>query len=244
MVLRVRKTISDHRKRLLPGLVALSLLAGIIVSVVSLPNAQADLTNGCGYGYGSDSLSYGYGTGYGYGYGGSGFAFGYGYQIGTGGQACPTTTTTTTTTTVPPTTTTTSPGGGTTTTSTTSTTTTTVPATTTTIAACPKPVFKRISGRPAYIGRTALFVIHGLHLKGVRASSNGAWVKIVKDTATLLKVDVTPKVGKKSGVYLLKATDKCGTATIRYSQFYKFRRNSSGLRAGGGVHEGNALAHS
>jgi len=63
MVLKVRKTISDHRKRLLPGLVALSLLAGVVVSIVATPNAQADYNTGCGYGYSSTGTGFGYGTG-------------------------------------------------------------------------------------------------------------------------------------------------------------------------------------
>lgn len=84
MITRARKILSEQRKRLLPGLVALSLLAGIITSIVLTPNAQADYANGCGYGYSSSSGStYGYGTGYGYGAlsGVSGYGYGYGNTI-------------------------------------------------------------------------------------------------------------------------------------------------------------------
>ena len=113
---RIREVVSGQRRRVLPGLVALSLLAGLIVSMVSTPNAQADYYVGCGYGYNSSGTGFGYGTdnatGYGYGLNG---VFGY----GNGSQACPPTTTTTTsggggggggTTTTAPTTTTTAPG--------------------------------------------------------------------------------------------------------------------------------------
>jgi len=85
MVLKVRKTISDHRKRLLPGLVALSLLAGVVVSIVATPNAQADYNTGCGYGYSSTGTGFGYGTGAAHAYGYANGSFGYGY----GNEVCP-----------------------------------------------------------------------------------------------------------------------------------------------------------
>jgi hypothetical protein len=88
MVQKVRKALSDHRKRLLPGLVALSLLAGVMVSIFAIPSAQADYTQGCGFGYSSTGSS-GYGTGFGYGY--LKGVFGYGY----GNTVCPISITTT-----------------------------------------------------------------------------------------------------------------------------------------------------
>jgi len=92
MVEQIREKISNHHKRFVPVLVALSLLSGLVVSLVSTPNALADYHTGCGYGYNSSGGGFGYGTGnaFGYGYGLNG-VFGYGY----GNQVCPTTTTTT-----------------------------------------------------------------------------------------------------------------------------------------------------
>ena len=309
MVLKVRKTISDHRKRLLPGLVALSLLAGVVVSIVATPNAQADYNTGCGYGYSSTGTGFGYGTGaaHAYGYANGSFGYGYGNEVcplsiapsslpggivgtgynsglltGSGGTGTygwtesgaldglsfangatqyiygtplaagtfPITITITdgngvsftqaysilissaggggTTTTTASTTTTTTIG---------TTTTTVAPTTTTTVAAhhSLKPVFLTIQGRPAYIGKTTLFTIHGLRLTGLRVSSTGARVKIVSDSATVLKVHVKPIIGKKPGVYQLRGTNSHGTATIFYSQFYRFRSSSSGRGGAGQV---------
>ena len=90
----------------MPALIALSLLSGLVVSLVSTPNALADYYKGCGYGYNSSGGGFGYGTGnaFGYGYNQYGvFGFGYGYQV------CPPPPATTTT---MPVTTTTSGGGG------------------------------------------------------------------------------------------------------------------------------------
>jgi hypothetical protein len=118
MVKQIQEKVSSHRKRIVPALIALSLLSGVFVSLLSTPNAQADYYVGCGYGYNSTATSFGYGTGiaFGYGYGLNG-VFGYGF----GNEVCP-----------PAVTTTTTGSGGTTTTSTSSTTTTTAPTTTTT----------------------------------------------------------------------------------------------------------------
>jgi hypothetical protein len=96
-------------------------------------------------------------------------------------------------------------------------------------------VFLTIKGRPAYIGKTTLFTIHGLRLTGLRVSSTGARVKIVSDSATVLKVHVTPIIGKKPGVYQLRGTNSHGTATVFYSQFYRFRSSSSGRGGAGQV---------
>ena len=86
-MVRLQRAVSKNRKRILPGLVALSLLAGLIVSIVVAPNAaRADYAVGCGYGYNSSAAGFGYGTGTGYGYGYvNGTNFGYGY----GNQVCP-----------------------------------------------------------------------------------------------------------------------------------------------------------
>src|SRR5665213_1544069 len=93
MVQQIQRTLVSQRKRIVPGLIALALLAGVIVSIISTPSAQADYYTGCGYGYNSAASGFGYGTG---------FAFGYGYGLngvfgyGNGDQVCPVATTTTT----------------------------------------------------------------------------------------------------------------------------------------------------
>ena len=74
--------IVTQRKRVLPGLVVLALLAGLVVSVFVSNNAHGDYYTGCGYGYGSGGTTFGYGTGYGYGYlNGPNFGYGYGNQV-------------------------------------------------------------------------------------------------------------------------------------------------------------------
>jgi hypothetical protein len=88
-----RNALSGHRERILPILIALSLLAGVVVSILSSSNAHADYYTGCGYGYDSSGGSFGYapssaGQNYGFVNGG---AFGYGY----GNQICPLAITTT-----------------------------------------------------------------------------------------------------------------------------------------------------
>lgn len=78
---QIRELLSSNRQRILPILLALALLAGVIVSIVASPNAQADYSFGCGYGYSSNGTTFGYGSSYGYGYvNGTQFGFGYGYQ--------------------------------------------------------------------------------------------------------------------------------------------------------------------
>ena len=83
---RSREKLTSHRKRIVPVLVALSLLSGLVVSLVSTPSALADYSIGCGYGYNSTGNIGGTGTGiqYGYGYLANG-SFGYGY----GNEVCP-----------------------------------------------------------------------------------------------------------------------------------------------------------
>jgi|HubBroStandDraft_2_1064218.scaffolds.fasta_scaffold45451_1 hypothetical protein len=86
MVRRIQETITSHRKRIVPILVALALLSGLGVSLVSTPSALADYNVGCGYGYNSTGSTGGTGTGIQYGYGYlANNAFGYGY----GNEVCP-----------------------------------------------------------------------------------------------------------------------------------------------------------
>jgi hypothetical protein len=86
MVKQIQAKITSHRKRIVPILVALSLLSGLAVSLVSTPSALADYNIGCGYGYNSTGSVGGTGTGIQYGYGYlANNAFGYGY----GNEVCP-----------------------------------------------------------------------------------------------------------------------------------------------------------
>jgi Putative Ig domain len=86
MVKQIQAKITSQRKRLVPVLVALSLLSGLVVSLVATPNAVADYNIGCGYGYNSTGSVGGTGTGIQYGYGYlANNAFGYGY----GNEVCP-----------------------------------------------------------------------------------------------------------------------------------------------------------
>ena len=81
-----RNALAGHRERILPILIAISLVAGVVVSIFSAINAHADYYTGCGYGYNTNGTGFGYfpsSTGHGYGYV-SGGAFGYGY----GNQVC------------------------------------------------------------------------------------------------------------------------------------------------------------
>ena len=92
-MLRIQNTLANHRRRIIPGLVAVALAAGFGVSIIATPNALADYTTGCGYGYNAAGGGFGSGTGnnYAYGYLKNG-TFGYGY----GNQVCPHAVTTTT----------------------------------------------------------------------------------------------------------------------------------------------------
>jgi hypothetical protein len=92
MLRRVLSASPERRKKILPGLVAISLLAGLIVSIIVSHNAQADYATGCGYGYNSSASGFGSGAGAGhaYGYLANG-SFGYGY----GNEVCPLAITTT-----------------------------------------------------------------------------------------------------------------------------------------------------
>ena len=83
MVTRVTQSIAAQKRRFIIFGIAFALVAGLLVSFVVTPNAQADYATACGYGYNS-SGTFGYGSGdafgYGYGYGGT-FHFGYGDQV-------------------------------------------------------------------------------------------------------------------------------------------------------------------
>jgi hypothetical protein len=83
MITRATQSIAEQKRRFIVIAIALALLAGLFVSFVVTPNAQADYATACGYGY-SSTGAFGYGSGnafgYGYGYGGT-FRFGYGDQV-------------------------------------------------------------------------------------------------------------------------------------------------------------------
>jgi hypothetical protein len=129
---RLQRSFMSQRKRLVPGVIALSLVAGIAVSIIETQGAQADYTHACNFGYASDGVTSGTGSAYGYGYLNGVLTY------GAGNQVCPPTTPTTaaTTTTTAATTTTTAA-----TTTTTGATTTTTAATTTTTAPAIPPTF-------------------------------------------------------------------------------------------------------
>ncbi len=83
MITRATQSIAAQKRRFIVGAVALALLAGLFVSFVVTPNAQADYATACGYGYSSTgTFGYGSGNAFGYGYGTGGtFHFGYGDQV-------------------------------------------------------------------------------------------------------------------------------------------------------------------
>jgi Putative Ig domain len=83
---RLRQSVVDHRRKIIPSVLAVALAAGFAVSVIATPNAQADYFTGCGYGYNAAAGGFGSGTGaaYQYGYLKNG-TFGYGY----GNEVCP-----------------------------------------------------------------------------------------------------------------------------------------------------------
>ena len=83
---RMRQSVIDHRRKIIPTVVAVALAAGFAVSIIATPNAQADYFAGCGYGYNSSASGFGTGTGpaHSYGYLKNG-SFGYGY----GNEVCP-----------------------------------------------------------------------------------------------------------------------------------------------------------
>jgi len=200
MVEQFQQKLSHHRRRIIPGLLVLSLLSGVIVSVLSTPNAQADYYLGCGYGYNSSGGGFGYGTGIGhaYGYGDNHdgvFQFGYGYQV------CPDATTTTTTTGGG------GGGGGTTTTTTATgatTTTTATGATTTTTVKTGPPQRKRLFAHKVHgyarVGRTVRLAITGGGFYGqpkITSSEGGTKVGVQHDYGNLIIVRVTTHARSK-----------------------------------------------
>jgi hypothetical protein len=219
MVEQIQQTISHHRRRIIPGLLVLSLLSGVIVSVLSTPNAQADYYKGCGYGYNSSAGGFGYGTGFatGYGYGLNG-VFGYGY----GNQVCPpppTTTTTVgggggggTTTTTAPTTTTTAP-----------TTTTTAPTTTTTGPSGRKRLFAGRVHSDAIVGRTVRLAITGGGFYAqprITSNERGTRIGVQHDYGNLLIAKVSVPARSRHGRYTFTIRDADGR-TCRVSYFVK-----------------------
>src|SRR5664280_401879 len=86
LMIRMRQSVMDHRRKIIPSVLAVALAAGFAVSIIATPNAQADYFTGCGYGYNSSGGGFGTGTGpaHSYGYLKNG-AFGYGY----GNEVCP-----------------------------------------------------------------------------------------------------------------------------------------------------------
>jgi hypothetical protein len=83
---RAKVSLSENRPRFIPVAIVLVLLAGLIVSIVRIPSAQADYNTGCGYGYNSSATGFGSGPGSSYAYGSlKNGSFGYGY----GNEVCP-----------------------------------------------------------------------------------------------------------------------------------------------------------
>ena len=218
MVKQIQEKISSHRKRIAPALIALSLLSGVLVSVLSTPNAQADYYTGCGYGYTSHG-GFGYGFGFGYGYNQYG-TFGYGF----GNQVCPPPPPTTTL----PVTTTTTGGGGTTTTTIAGTTTTTAPGTTTTApvttTTAPKNktcnLFARKVHGFAVLSRHVRFAITGCGFHGqpkVTSNEHGTVVGVQHDYGNVLIVRVWVQDGTPKGWHTFKITLANGkSAKVNY----------------------------
>jgi hypothetical protein len=218
MVEQIREKISNHRKRIIPGLIALSLLSGLIVSIISTPNAQADYYVGCGYGYNSSGHGFGYGTGIGYGYGYGNnhdgvFQYGYGFQV------CKTVATTTTTS--PVTTTTAGGGGGGGTTTTTSSTTTTAPVTSTTAStpttttppSKPKRLFANKVHGYAVVGHSVRLAITGGGFYGqpkITSNEPGTKIGVQHDYGNLLIARVTVRARSPKGWHTFTIRDADG----------------------------------
>jgi hypothetical protein len=219
VVKQIQEKISSQRKKIVPALITLSLLSGLIVSVLSTPNAQADYYKGCGYGYNANAGGFGYGTGFNFGYGyGLNGVFGYGF----GDQVCPPATTTT----LPVTTTTAGGGGGTTTTTTATTTTTgpvtttTAPVTTTTAAPGRKRLFANKVHGYAVVGRTVRLAITGGGFYGqprITSTERGTRIGVQHDFGNLLIAKVTVPRGSREGRYTFTIRDADGrTCRVTY----------------------------
>lgn len=88
----------------------------------------------------------------------------------------------------------------------------------TVVAAGPK--VSSITGRPARIGKTVTFTIHGVRFGGVtvRSSNNHTTIHIVRHTATLLVLKVTVSKAQKSvGTAKLTIASASGKQVIAYS---------------------------
>src|ERR1035437_2484442 len=83
---RIRQSVIDQRRKIIPSVLGVALAAVFAVSIIATTNAQADYFHGCGYGYNSSAGGFGTGTGpaFSYGYLKNG-SFGYGY----GNEVCP-----------------------------------------------------------------------------------------------------------------------------------------------------------
>jgi outer membrane protein OmpA-like peptidoglycan-associated protein len=149
VVNQAKSFLSRNRRKVVPAAISLSLLAGLITSIVVTQGAQADYYVGCGYGYNANAGGFGYNPGnstYGYGYNGPTFGYGNGEQVcppppstgGTGGGGGATTTTSSTTSTT-----------------TTLTTTTTQQTTTTTLRKKPTP---RLLGLHVYFANDSAVI--------------------------------------------------------------------------------------
>ena len=204
MIEQIREKISSQPKKIVPGLIALSLLSGLVASVALTPNALADYNTGCGYGYNSSGGGFGHGSGNAFGYGYNQYGvFGYGF----GNEVCPP---------PPPTTTTTvgggGGGGGTTTTTTASVTTTTAPVTTTTAPKKHKKaqhLFARKVYGYAVVGRSVRLAITGGGFHGqptITSNEPGTKVVVLHDYGNLLIVRVTVPGGSAKGWHTFTIT--------------------------------------
>jgi outer membrane protein OmpA-like peptidoglycan-associated protein len=107
MVNQAKSFLSLHRRKVIPAVLSVSLLAGLITSIVVTQGAQADYYIGCTFGYSSTGTP-GTGSGFGYGYDQNGnFSYGIGNTVcppppsnNNGGGGATTTTSSTTTTTI------------------------------------------------------------------------------------------------------------------------------------------------
>jgi hypothetical protein len=211
MVKQLREKVSSHRKRIVPSLIALSLLSGVLVTLLSTPNAQADYYKGCGYGYNASAGGFGYGTGFAFGYGyGLNGVFGYGF----GSQVCP-----------PPTTTTTlggggGGGGGTTTTTSASVTTTTLgsttttaPVTTTTAGPAPKSPYANLVHGYGVKGHHVRLAITGHGFYGqprITSTDPGTRIGVQHDYGNLLIAEVTVSAHSRLGRFTFTIRDANG----------------------------------
>jgi hypothetical protein len=181
----------------LPVLISLSLLAGVVVSLVETQGAQADYYTGCGYGYSFNHV-FGFGTGYGYGYD-LNVHYGYGY----GNTQCPI-----------PTTTFGSGGGGssavastTSTTTLTTTSTTTLATTTTTLRKKTRP---HLLGLHVYFANDSAVITN--YYKGLL---NELAIEVIQDHVTHLTV-----IGYASSVGPLSINQPLSTLRAHTVQAY------------------------